>query len=104
MDIWSAGVILLSLLSGCYPFFKAYDDRSAMAQVIGLMGTRECIDAARTYGKLVSEHTHVHMYHTMGLFRGLLIFANCPNGSQFAKIAVAIPLDAPKNGNKYSDK
>ena len=50
VDIWSAGVILLSLLSGCYPFFKAHDDRSAMAQVIALMGSRECIAAAREYG------------------------------------------------------
>lgn len=51
VDIWSAGVILLSLLSGCYPFFKAHDDRSAMAQVIALMGSQECITAARQYGR-----------------------------------------------------
>uniref|UniRef100_A0A672T807 non-specific serine/threonine protein kinase n=1 Tax=Sinocyclocheilus grahami TaxID=75366 RepID=A0A672T807_SINGR len=34
IDMWSAGVILLSLLSGRYPFFKASDDLIALTQII----------------------------------------------------------------------
>ncbi|XP_065916920.1 cell division cycle 7-related protein kinase-like isoform X2 [Dysidea avara] len=51
VDIWSAGVILLCLLSGKYPFFKAHDDLTAMMQIVSLMGTKECEDAARQFGK-----------------------------------------------------
>ena len=54
VDIWSAGVILLSILSGRYPFFRAHNDLSALAQIIGLMGTRECTVAANSYGMLLN--------------------------------------------------
>ncbi|XP_013394451.1 cell division cycle 7-related protein kinase [Lingula anatina] len=51
VDIWSAGIIFLSILSGRYPFFKASDDMVSLAQLISLMGTMEVKMSARTYGK-----------------------------------------------------
>eukprot|EP00058_Branchiostoma_floridae_P005371 XP_002590859.1 hypothetical protein BRAFLDRAFT_273291 [Branchiostoma floridae] len=51
VDIWSAGVIFLSLLSGRYPFFRAKDDMQALAQIIALMGSREVANAAKAYNK-----------------------------------------------------
>ncbi|GAB1597792.1 cell division cycle 7-related protein kinase-like [Argonauta hians] len=51
VDIWSAGVIFLSLLSSRYPFFKANDDLTALAQMITLMGSVEMKNAAKTIGK-----------------------------------------------------
>ncbi len=62
MDIWSAGVIFLSLMSGRYPFFKADDDLSALAQIISVVGSQEMIDAARTYGKFC-QHLAVKIFH-----------------------------------------
>jgi len=50
VDIWSAGMILLCLLSGKYPFFKANDDFTAMMQIVTLMGSHECETAARQFG------------------------------------------------------
>uniref|UniRef100_A0A1X7V911 non-specific serine/threonine protein kinase n=1 Tax=Amphimedon queenslandica TaxID=400682 RepID=A0A1X7V911_AMPQE len=51
VDIWSAGVILLCILSQRYPFFRAQDDQSALAQIISLMGSKECTKAAIACGK-----------------------------------------------------
>lgn len=49
--MWSAGVIFLSLLSGRYPFYKASDDLTALAQIMTIRGSRETIQAAKTFGK-----------------------------------------------------
>ncbi|XP_006634867.1 cell division cycle 7-related protein kinase [Lepisosteus oculatus] len=51
IDMWSAGVVLLSLLSGRYPFFKASDDLIALAQIMTIRGSKETIQAAKTFGK-----------------------------------------------------
>ena len=47
VDIWAAGVILLSLLSRSYPFFRSPDDMTALAELIGLFGSREVQAAAK---------------------------------------------------------
>ncbi|KAH3796925.1 cell division cycle 7-related protein kinase-like [Dreissena polymorpha] len=51
VDIWSAGVIFLSLLSGRYPFFRANDDMTALAQIISTFGTDSVKEAAKACGK-----------------------------------------------------
>ncbi|XP_048774454.1 cell division cycle 7-related protein kinase-like [Ostrea edulis] len=56
VDIWSAGVIFLSLLSGRYPFFRANDDMTALAQIISIMGSEEVHESAKTYGKHLLCH------------------------------------------------
>lgn len=53
IDVWSAGVILLSLLSGRYPFFKAGDDLIALSQIMTIRGSRETIQAAKAFGKSI---------------------------------------------------
>lgn len=50
IDVWSAGVILLSLLSGRYPFFKASDDLTALTQIMTIRGSSETIKAAKSFG------------------------------------------------------
>ncbi|XP_041064588.1 cell division cycle 7-related protein kinase isoform X2 [Carcharodon carcharias] len=54
IDMWSAGVVFLSLLSARYPFFKASDDLTALAQIMTIRGTKETIQAAKSFGKAVS--------------------------------------------------
>jgi len=38
-DIWAAGVILLSLLTGRYPFFKSADDLISLAEITSVCGS-----------------------------------------------------------------
>lgn len=51
VDIWAAGVILLCMLSRAYPFFRAPDDMTALAEVTTLFGTNNVRMAAKSYGK-----------------------------------------------------
>jgi len=51
VDIWSVGVIFLSLLAGHYPIFKATDDMEAISQIISVFGSEELKRAAKSYGK-----------------------------------------------------
>lgn len=50
VDIWSAGVILISILSGCSPFFRALDDITALAEIITVFGTDNVKTAAAKLG------------------------------------------------------
>lgn len=54
IDMWSAGVVFLSLLSARYPFFKASDDLTALAQIMTIRGSKETVQAAKLFGKAVS--------------------------------------------------
>jgi len=46
VDIWSAGVILLTLLTKRYPFFNSSDDMTALAEIYCLFGSRKIGSAA----------------------------------------------------------
>uniref|UniRef100_A0A8C8S2E6 non-specific serine/threonine protein kinase n=1 Tax=Pelusios castaneus TaxID=367368 RepID=A0A8C8S2E6_9SAUR len=67
IDMWSAGIIFLSLLSGRYPFYKASDDLTALAQIMTIRGSRETIQAAKTFGKsiLCTKEVPAHNLRTL---------------------------------------
>ena len=46
IDIWSAGIILLSFLSQRYPFFKSPDDLTSLYEISLIVGTQSLKDAA----------------------------------------------------------
>lgn len=51
-------MILLCILSQRYPFFRAQDDQTALAQIISLMGSKECTKAATACGEIL----HLYRY------------------------------------------
>jgi len=57
VDMWAVGVILLSILSRSYPFFRAPDDMTALAELMTLCGTKQVQSAAKRYGRrLIMSH------------------------------------------------
>lgn len=69
VDMWSVGVILLSLLSGRYPFFRAADDLSTLAEITTLLGTTTVRRAAAKIGECDSFFlVHIHLRITAVFF------------------------------------
>lgn len=50
IDIWAAGAILLSLLSGRFPFFNSLDDGEAIVEMATIFGKRAMIRSALLHG------------------------------------------------------
>jgi cell division control protein 7 len=50
IDVWSCGVILLSLLSKKYPFFTNRGDSAALIEVMSVFGSSTCVHAANQIG------------------------------------------------------
>jgi hypothetical protein len=54
IDMWSAGVILLAIMSGRFPFFHAGDDTTALYEIMCIFGSQALADMARQIGKEIS--------------------------------------------------
>lgn len=52
VDIWACGVILLSIVSGCFPFFHAPDDITALAEIVTIFGSTKLKHVADVLGSL----------------------------------------------------
>lgn len=53
VDMWAVGVILLCILSGCYPFFRSPDDLTALAEIMTVFGTDKIKETAKRLGRMV---------------------------------------------------
>ena len=69
VDIWSAGVIFLCILSGRYPFFRAYDDMTSLAQIMSLRGSKVAARVAFKLGESQRASVLISFHKTR--FEGL---------------------------------
>lgn len=53
IDIWSAGIVFLCMLSMRYPFFNSPDDLSALAEIAAICGTKEITAMGSQLGRKV---------------------------------------------------
>ncbi|KAG1714780.1 Cell division cycle 7-related protein kinase [Nymphon striatum] len=60
VDMWAAGVMLLCILSRRYPFFRAVDDLTALAEIITLLGSKAIKSAASSYQKHILFQSEMH--------------------------------------------
>ncbi|KAE8610639.1 hypothetical protein XENTR_v10012192 [Xenopus tropicalis] len=82
IDMWSAGIIFLSLLSGRYHFFNAADDMNALAQIMTIRGSKETIQASKCFGKNLLCSKELPSKDLKTLCEGLRSAVLLPNGDQ----------------------
>ena len=65
IDVWSAGVILLTILSKRFPFFHSQDDIDALLEITNIFGRKKMKETALLHGQVFetnipsySEHGH----------------------------------------------
>ena len=52
VDIWASGVVMLCILSKCYPFFNSSTDLVSLAEIMTVFGTGRTIEVALKFGNL----------------------------------------------------
>lgn len=57
VDIWAAGVILVSMLSSCYPFFQGSNDFIALSEIIAVFGDEIVSRVAYDLGRQLTSNT-----------------------------------------------
>ena len=76
IDVWSAGVILLTLLARRFPFFNSADDVDAMIEMASIFGRRKMKSIAAMHGQLFE--TNIETIGERGFtFEKIIVWASC---------------------------
>lgn len=63
LDIWSAGIILLTIMSKRFPFFHSTDDVDAVIELASIFGKRWTQRAALKHGQMFETNLHTIIEH-----------------------------------------
>lgn len=78
IDIWSAGVILLTILSKRFPFFNSTDDIEAMIEISTIFGVKRMKVAALLHGTIFE--TNIPTIGEKGFsFEKIILWSTCRN-------------------------
>lgn len=91
IDVWSAGVILLSFMTGRYPFFIANDESDAVVELAQIFGVREMVQCAAKYNRNFS--TNIHLPKERLPFSKLCVSLNRESLSRWEKQDIKEGLD-----------
>lgn len=76
IDIWSAGVILLTLLARRFPFFNSADDVDAIIEIASIFGRRKMQSVAAMHGQLFE--TNIETIGEKGFtLEKIILWASC---------------------------
>ncbi|KAK3898674.1 kinase-like domain-containing protein [Staphylotrichum tortipilum] len=81
IDIWSAGVILLTILSRRFPFFNSADDVEAMIEIATMFGRQRMQAAALLHGCML-ETTIPTIGRSGFSFEGIILWSTSRNEQQ----------------------
>lgn len=87
VDIWSVGIIFLSILSKCYPFFKAHDDFNALAELVTLFGDKKIKQLAAS----LDRHIKIGQKHPALNMKKLCILLRNRNPTPITDASEPIP-------------
>lgn len=76
IDIWSAGVILLTILSRRFPFFNSADDVEAMIEIATMFGIRRMQAAAAVHGCMIESSIPTIGQSGFSL-EGIILWSTC---------------------------
>lgn len=80
IDIWSAGVILLTILSRRFPFFNSADDVEALIEIATIFGQKRMQKAAALHG--CGFKTTIPTIEDFGFsFEGIILWSTCRAGT-----------------------
>lgn len=80
IDIWSAGVILLTILSRRFPFFNSADDVEALIEIATIFGQRKMKQCAMQHGTIFE--TSIPTIGMIGFtFDKIILWSTCRNDS-----------------------
>jgi cell division control protein 7 len=78
IDIWSAGVVLLTILSKRFPFFNSVDDVEAMIEIATIFGRQRMQSAALLHGCML-ETTIPTVGRSGFSFEGIILWSTSRN-------------------------
>ncbi|RKF73079.1 Cell cycle serine/threonine-protein kinase hsk1 [Golovinomyces cichoracearum] len=78
IDIWSAGVILLTILSRRFPFFNSADDVEAMIEIATIFGTKRMKHCALLHGAIFQTNIPTIGSHGFSLEK-IILWSTCRN-------------------------
>ncbi|CAD6502934.1 BgTH12-02608 [Blumeria graminis f. sp. triticale] len=85
IDIWSAGVILLTILSRRFPFFNSADDVEAMIEIATIFGVKRMKQCALLHGTVFQ--TNIPTIGTQGFsLEKIILWSTCRNHSVDGKL------------------
>jgi cell division control protein 7 len=80
IDIWSAGVMLLTILSKRFPFFNSADDVEAMIEIATIFGSRRMKACAHMHGTVLE--TNIPTIGSAGFsLEKIILWSTCRNDS-----------------------
>jgi len=96
IDIWSAGVILLTILSKRFPFFNSADDVEAMIEIATIFGHKKMKSCAYLHGAVFE--TNIPTIGNGGFtLEKIILWSTCRNdGGENSKPLTKDELDAVK--------
>lgn len=107
IDIWSAGVMLLTLLSRRFPFFNSTDDIEAIMEIMSIFGIKKMRDCALIHGlDLECNVSRINDPPSLAAIIANAVILDCKDGNTFAADSPAWELICAidKKGRFSKDK